>query len=38
MEVRNIFANSRVNIKAEGEKHLGAVIKSTECCDEYVKN
>ena len=38
MEAPNLFANSRVNITAEGKRHLGAVIGSTEYCDEYVKD
>ena len=38
METQNLFANSRVNTTAEGKRHLGAVIKSTEYCDEYVKD
>ena len=37
MEAQNLFANSRVNITAEGKRHLGAVIGSTEYCCEYVK-
>ena len=37
MEAQNLFANSRVNITAEGKKHLGAVIGSTEYRDEYVE-
>ena len=36
MEAQNWFANSRVNITAEGKTHLGAVIKSMEYCNEYV--
>ena len=35
---RYIFANSRLNITAEGKKHLGVVIGSTEYRDEYVKD
>ena len=38
MEVQNVFADSRVNIKAEGKRHLGAVIESTEYRDEYVND
>ena len=38
MEAQNVFANSRVNITAEGKRHLGAVIESTEYHDEYVKD
>ena len=38
MEAQNLSANSRMNITAEGKRHLGAVIKSTEYRDEYVKN
>ena len=37
MEAQNLFANSRVNITAEGKIHLGAVIGSIEYRDEYVK-
>ena len=37
MEAQNLFANSRVNITAEGKKHLGAVIGSTEYRDENVE-
>ena len=33
-----MFANSNVNITAEGKKHLGAVIRSTDYRDEYVKS
>ena len=29
MEAQNLFANSRVDITAEGKRHLGAVIGST---------
>ena len=35
---QNLFANSWVNITAEGKIHRGAVIGSTELCDKYVKN
>ena len=38
MEVQNSFANSRVTITAEGKRHPGAVIGSTEYRDEYVKD
>ena len=38
IEAQNIFANSRVNIIAEGKIHLGAVIGSIEYRDEYVKD
>ena len=38
MEAQNIFANSRVNITAEGQRDLVAVIGSTEYRDEYVKD
>ena len=38
MEAQQLFANSRVDIKAEGERHLNVVIKSTEFRDEYVKD
>ena len=38
MEAQNLFANSRVNITAEGKTHLGAVIRSIEYRDEYVKD
>ena len=38
MEAQNLFANSRVNITAEGKRYLGAVIGSTEYHDEYVKD
>ena len=36
METQNVFANSRVNITADGKRHLGAVIRGTEYRDEYV--
>ena len=36
MEAQNLFANSRVNITAEGKRHFGAVIGSTS--DEYVRD
>ena len=29
METQKLLANSRVNITAEGKRHLGAVIGST---------
>ena len=38
MEAQNLFANSRVNITAEGKRHLGAVIGSAEYRNEYVKD
>ena len=38
MEAQTLYANSRVNITAEGKRHLGEVIGSTEYCDEYVKD
>ena len=38
MEAQNLYANSRVNITAEGKRHHGAVIESTEYCDKYVKD
>ena len=37
-EAQNVFANSRVNVTADGKRHLGAVITSTEYCDQYVKD
>ena len=36
--MQNLFANSRVNITAEGKTQLGAVIGSTEYRDEYLKD
>ena len=38
MEVQNLLANSRVNTTAEGKRHLGAVIRSTEYRDKYVQD
>ena len=38
MEGKNLFANSRVNITAQGKRHLGAVIGSTGYRDKYVKD
>ena len=38
MEAQNLFANSRVNIRAEGKRHLGAVIGNTKHRGEYVKD
>ena len=38
MESQNVFANSGVNITAEGKRHFGAIIRSTEYRDEYVKD
>ena len=37
MEAQTLYANSRVNITAEGKRNLGEVIGSTEYRDEYVK-
>ena len=37
MEGQNVFTNSIVNITAEGKRHLGAIIESTKCRDDYVK-
>ena len=37
-EAQNVFANSRVNVVADGKRHLGAVIGSREYCDQYVKD
>ena len=37
-QAQNVFANSRVNVTAEGKRHLGAVIGRTEYCDQYVKD
>ena len=37
-EAQNVFTNSRVNVTAEGKRHLCAVIGSTEYCDQSVKN
>ena len=37
-QAQNVFANSRVNVTAEGKRHLCAVIGSTEYCGQYVKN
>ena len=37
-EAQNVFANSRVNSAAEEKRHLGAVIGSTEYCDQYKKD
>ena len=37
-EAQNVFTNSRVNVTAEGKRHLCAVIGSTEYFDQYVKN
>ena len=34
MAAQNLFANSRVNITAEGKTHLGAVIGSIEHPDQ----
>ena len=38
MKVQKLFANSRVNITAEGKRQLGAVVGSAEYRDEYVKD
>ena len=38
MEKQNLFANWRGNTTAEGKRHFGAVIGSTEYRDEYVKD
>ena len=38
MEAKNFIANSRVKIIAEGKRHLGTIIGSTEYRDEYVKD
>ena len=38
MQAQNIFANSIVNITAEGKTHLGAFIGSMKYRDEYVKD
>ena len=44
MEKQKLFANSRVNKKegkrqlSEGKRQLGAIIGSTEYCDEYMKH
>ena len=35
---QNLFANLRVNITAEGTRHFGAVIGSTEYRNEYEKD
>ena len=37
-EAQNVFANSGVNVTAEGKRQLGAVIGSTEYCDQYVED
>ena len=36
--MQNVFANSGVNVAAEGKRHLDAVIGSTEYGDQYVKD
>ena len=36
--MENLFANLRVNITAEGKRHLDGVIGSTEYRDKYVKD
>ena len=38
METQSLFANSRVNITAEGKRYLSAVTGSTAYRDEYVKH
>ena len=38
MEAKNLLTNSKVNITAEGKRQLGAIIASTEYCDEHVKD
>ena len=38
VEAQNLFFNSGVNITAEGKRHLGAVIRSTEYRNDYVKD
>ena len=38
MEAQNLFANSRVNITAEGKRHLGAVIGTMEYRNKYVED
>ena len=38
MDAQNLFANSRMNITAEGKRLLGAIIVSAEYLDEYVKD
>ena len=38
MEVQKLFANSRVNITADGKRKLDAVIRSREYRGEYVKD
>ena len=38
MEAQNVFANSRVNITAEGKRHLSEDIGNTKYRDEYVKD
>ena len=38
IEAQNLFSNSKVNITAEGKRHLGAVIGSAEYRDEHVKD
>ena len=38
MEAQNLFSNSKLNITTERKRHLGAVIGSTEYCDEYLKD
>ena len=38
LETQNTFANSKLNIAAEGKRYRVAVIGSTEYRDEYAKN
>ena len=38
MEAQNLFANSKVNITAEGKRHLCAVIGNAKYCGEYVND
>ena len=38
MVAQNLFANSRVNLTAEGKRPLSAVIGSTEYRDKHVKD
>ena len=37
-QAQNVFANSRVNVTAEGKRHPSAVIRKTEYCDQYAKD
>ena len=38
MEAQNLFANLRVNITAEGKRHLGPVIESIEYRHKHMKD